>query len=104
MYSILSIKDLNKNNELCPSWEIEDYLQFEDCFTNNGHAAHLDSYLTVFEFNTLDRCLREIKNVYTREQWKKVIEYWESSGYLSPNQLLLSKIARNIILSSKEKK
>lgn len=101
MNDILPIKDLNKGGEPCPAWEIEDYLQYEDCFTHNGHAAHLDSYLTIFEFNTLDRCLKEIKGSYSKEQWKKVISYWESNSYLSPNQNLLSKIAGNIILGRK---
>jgi len=94
----MNIEDLTEyRKEPCPAWAIEDYLQQQECFTHNGHVAHLDSYLTLFEFNKVEESLKIIKEVFSLEQWKSVIEYWASNSYLSPNQLLLSKIAGRII-------
>jgi len=87
--------------EPCPAWRIEDFLQKQMCFVKHNDdkkIAHLDSYLTVFEFRKLDRCLKKAKRCFTQEQWKNVIEYWASNAYLSPNQALLSKIANRIVL------
>ena len=89
-------------NEPCPAWRIEDFLQKMGCFVSGIRnkekmLAHLDAYMTVFEFDKLDRCLKKIRRVFSKEQWEAVIRYWESNAYLSPNQLLLSKLARRAV-------
>lgn len=87
--------------ENCPAWRIEDFLQKQGCFVNGiskeKKLAHLDSYMTVFEFPLLDRCLKKARRCFTESQWRNVVRYWKSNAYLSPNQNLLSIIANRVL-------
>jgi hypothetical protein len=99
MIELMTVEDLKEyRNEKCPTWAIEDYLQFHDVFTHNSHAAHMDSYMTLIEYDRLKECLERIKDVFSQEQWKLVIEDWKFHNYHSPNAGQLALFAPSIVL------
>lgn len=76
---------------------IEDYLQSKNVFLNglNDKPAHMDSYMTVIDYENLKKALEESK--FTKEQWESCIPEWEHYGYLSPMSALLGKIIKRYL-------
>lgn len=72
-------------------WELEDYLQNCGVYTNafSNKPAHMDSYLTLTNYNILVPALLKIKDKWTLEQWIEIANDALAFGYLSPNSALL---------------
>jgi hypothetical protein len=73
--------------------EVTDYLQNRDVFVNgfSGKPAHMYSYLTVIDYDAIDKALKE--SPFTTEQLKEVSEEYENDHYLTP----IAKLTSNII-------
>ena len=67
-------------------WEIEDELQARDVFVNgiDGRICHSDAYMTVLDYNALDKAWPEIFPMFTIKDWEDACEELIYFGYLSP--------------------
>ena len=74
--------------------EVEDYLQEQGVFVNGltDRPAHMDSYMTVMDFQKLDKALASCP--FTAEQMLNAAEGMEGFAYLSPMASLTSKILK----------
>ncbi len=65
--------------------EIEDSLQEFEVFTNgfSGKPCHSDSYMTLVDFNKLDRALDHIMAKFP-ERMQDCVEYWTTSQNMQP--------------------
>ena len=81
--------------------EIEDFLQGKCVFISgiDGRNQHMDSYMTIIDYDKLKKNLNEIKNNYTINQWKQISNHWNEHAYLSPNQAQLSSFVNHYIIN-----
>lgn len=84
------------------AWELEDYLQSKEVYTNalNGSIAHSDSYMTVTNFDKLYLALEDIRDKYTIDQWRELHDYFDSQSYLSPNLCILASVIKRKIIDN----
>jgi hypothetical protein len=68
------------------AWDMEQLFQDAGVFRNgmNDRPSHMYSYMTVIDFQILDKTFSEIKDKFTREEWLDACEYWLGMNYLSP--------------------
>lgn len=78
-------------------WDIEQYLQDNDCFVNgiNGKTCHMDSYMTVIVFEKIEPAIAN--SPFTLDEWKEAIDNWKSLEYISPIIGLTWRIAKRIL-------
>ena len=71
-------------------WDIEQYLQNKKVFENSwdGETAHMDSYMTVINFEKLEAAL--VKSPFSNDELLNAADEWQASSYLSPIHKLLS--------------
>jgi hypothetical protein len=82
------------------TWELEDYLQDEGVYTNGlyGGFSHMDSYMTITNYDKLIPALIKIKDKFTLVEWGEMAEEFIYQGYISPNSFLLGKQIQHTIL------
>lgn len=66
------------------SWDVLDYLDSCKCFLNglNGRPAHMESYMTVLDFNALEKALKEAP--FSDEDLEVTADSLHFRAYLSP--------------------
>ena len=74
------------------SWEIEDYLQSQNVFTNGltDKPCHMNSYMTVLSFDKLETIIKS--NKFTKENWLYLADQYKDSD------LPMEKLVRLVIL------
>ena len=57
-------------------WLFEDILSENKVFVNeNGEIRHSDAYNTLVDYDNLKKIIEKIKNDYTIEQWKEIVNH-----------------------------
>jgi hypothetical protein len=81
-------------------WEFEDYLDSKNVYINgiDGRTAHMDSYMTITDYNKLIPALQEIKERYTHNQWIEFHKYFNYMSYLSPNAGILASVIERLFI------
>ena len=82
------------NNTLDGRWKhvctntIEDFLQHNEVFKNGirGNPCHMDSYMTIVDYNALDTALEVLIEEYkpTEQEWNNIVESWLSNPNNQP--------------------
>lgn len=78
------------------AWDMETDFSNAGVFVNgiNNRKSHMDSYMTVMDFQVFDKTWEEIKDKYTRDEWSKACDYWLGMNYISPMAGLLARLVR----------
>lgn len=73
--------------------EIEDELQLAHVFYNGlrgkDHSSHMDSYMSLINWEKLEEMWAKLKDRFSQEQWVEIANYWRGQGYISPNSSVL---------------
>lgn len=86
-------------------WEFEDLMDREEIFVNgiSNHPCHRESHGTVMNFYRMKKFLNRVKNEYSLEEWKILIDYFKSISYLSPMNGLTARMIESTIFPEEEK-
>jgi len=77
--------------------EILDYFDSCKCFVNglNGRPSHMEAYMTVLDFNALEKALKE--SPFSLENLQETANFLHEDAYLSPiNELTALQIDKFI--------
>jgi len=96
------------NNNHDEHWEnasteaIESFLQHNEVFKNGirNTPCHMDSYMTVVDFNALDTALDILITEYnpSEKEWNNIVNSWlNNSNNQPPAKLIASYINRKLI-------
>ena len=89
------------NTRECKKEEVESALAQANAFVSgiDGTPRHMDSYMTVMDFEITEATLKSMKDNYTKEEWEAMSEDWMFHKYHSPMCGLLSLVVNRVILN-----
>jgi deoxycytidine triphosphate deaminase len=79
--------------------EFLDKLDSNNCWVSglDGRQSHMDSYMTVPNYQNIEDVLKRERDNYTLTQWKEIIDYSKHFSYLSPNSFILARMIERFI-------